>query len=194
VQEFLARENLLGCRLVGTAAALSPEKDPVTLIHAAAQVCAQYPDVVFVHWGAEGAAADAARQSIQDLGLGDRYRLLGFEPGVEQLYPALAVFVMASRHEALGSSALDAMVQSVPVVASQTGGLTELLAEGRGLLSAPGDASGLARHIGEVLSAPELGRAIVERSLQEVQNRYGVEAMVQAYESLYRQATAATTK
>jgi len=194
VQEFIARENLRGYRLVGTAAALSPEKDPVTLIHAAAQVCAQHPDVVFVHWGAAGAAADAARQAIHDLGLGDRYRLLGFESGVEQLYPALAVFVMASRHEALGSSVLDAMVQSVPVVATQAGGLTELLAEGRGLLSAPGDASGLARHIGEVLSAPELGRVMVERSLQEVQNRYGVEAMVQAYESMYRQATAATTK
>lgn len=193
VQEFIARENLSGCRLVGTAAALSPEKDPVTLIHAAAQVCAKYPDVVFVHWGAEGAAADAARQAIRDLSLGDRYRLLGFESGVEQFYPALAVFVMASRHEALGSSVLDAMVQSVPVVATQAGGLTELLAEGRGLLSAPGDASGLAGHIAEVLSAPELGRALAERSLQEVQNRYGVEAMVQAYESLYRQVTVVTT-
>jgi glycosyltransferase involved in cell wall biosynthesis len=100
---------------------------------------------------------------------------------------------MASRHEALGSSVLDAMVQSVPVVATQAGGLTELLAEGRGLLSAPGDASGLAGHIAEILSAPELGRALAERSLQEVQNRYGVEAMVQAYESLYRQVTVVTT-
>lgn len=194
IQQFIARENLIGRRLVGTAAALSPEKDPVTLIHAAAQVCAKYPDVVFVHWGAEGTAADAARQAIRDLSLGDRYRLLGFESDVEQLYPALAVFVMASRHEALGSSVLDAMVQSVPVVATQAGGLTELLAEGRGLLSALGDASGLAGHIAEVLSAPELGRALAERSLQEVQNRYGVEAMVHAYESLYRQVTALTMK
>lgn len=194
VKEFIASESLSGCRLVGTAAALSPEKDPVTLIHAAAKVCAKYPDVIFVHWGAEGAAADAARQAIRDLGLGDRYRLLGFESGVEQLYPALAVYAMASRHEALGSSVLDAMVQSVPVVATQAGGLTELLAEGRGLLSAPGDASALARHIDEVLSAPELGFVMAERSLREVQGRYGVAAMVQAYESLYRQATAATTR
>ncbi len=193
VKEFISRESLSGCRLVGTAAALSPEKDPVTLIHAAAQVCAKHSDVVFVHWGAEGAAADVARQTIRDLGLGDRYRLLGFESGVEQLYPAVAVFVMASRHEALGSSVLDAMVQSIPVVATQAGGLTELLAEGRGLLSAPGDASGLARHIDEVLSAPELGLVMAERSLREVQSRYGVAAMVQAYESLYRQATAAAT-
>jgi len=69
-----------------------------------------------------------------------------------------------------------------------------LLAEGRGLLSAPEDASGLARHIGNVLSAPELGRVMAGRSLQEVQNRYGVETMVQAYESLYRQAIAVTSK
>jgi glycosyltransferase involved in cell wall biosynthesis len=190
VGEFLERENLVGQRLVGTAAALSPEKDPVTLIHAAAKVCARYPDVTFVHWGADGAAADAARQAIRELGLGERYRLLGFESGVEQLFAALNVFVMASRQEALGSSVLDAMAQEVPVVATQAGGLKELLADERGLLCAPGDARGLAEQIGQLLDDPERGAVLAARALREVRLRYGVDTMVQTYESLYRQVVA----
>jgi glycosyltransferase involved in cell wall biosynthesis len=191
VREFLARENLVRQRLIGTAAALSPEKDPVTLIQAAAQVCAKYPDVTFVHWGADGAAADAARQAIRELGLGERYRLLGFESGVEQLFAALNVFVMASRQEALGSSVLDAMAQQVPVVATQAGGLKELLADERGLLCAPGDARGLAEQIAQLLDDPERGSALAARALHEVRLRYGVDTMVQMYERLYRQVVAA---
>ena len=190
VREFLEREKLVGQRLIGTAAALSPEKDPVTLIQAAAQVCAKYSDVTFVHWGADGAAADAARQAVRELGLGDRYRLLGFEPGVEQLFAALNVFVMASRQEALGSSVLDAMVQQVPVVATQAGGLKELLADERGLLCTPGDARGLAEQIGQVLDDPERGAALAARALHEVRLRYGVDTMVLMYERLYRQVVA----
>lgn len=187
VQEFLARENLVGHRLVGTAAALSPEKDPVTLIHAAAKVCAKYPDVIFVHWGAEGSAAEAARHAIRELGMGDRYRLLGFETGVEQLYPALTVYVMASRHEALGSSVLDAMSQGVPVVATQAGGLEELLAEKRGLLGPVGDAQILADNIGMLLSDSELSAAIAQRGRDAVTLHYSVAGMVQAYEHIYQE-------
>lgn len=186
LQEFLERENLLGHRLVGTAAALSPEKDPVTLIHAAAKVCAKYPDVIFVHWGAEGAAAQAARRAISELGMGNRYRLLGFEAGVEQLYPALTVYVMASRHEALGSSVLDAMLQGVPVVATQAGGLEELLAQERGLLSPVGDAQTLADNIGMLLSDSELSAAMAQRGRDAVTLHYSVAGMVQTYEHIYQ--------
>ena len=114
--------------------------------------------------------------------------MLGFEVGVEQLFAALTVFVMASRHEALGSSVLDAMAQSVPVVATNAGGLKELLADGRGLLSEPGDAGGLAAHIVELLSQPERRLNMATHGLYEVQTRYGVEAMVEQYERLYLRA------
>ncbi|MCX7224015.1 MAG: glycosyltransferase family 4 protein [Burkholderiales bacterium] len=98
---------------------------------------------------------------------------------------------MASRQEALGSSVLDAMAQEVPVVATRAGGLKELLADERGLLCTPGDARGLAEQIGQLLDDPARGSALATRALQEVQRRYGVDTMVQTYESLYRQVLAA---
>jgi len=188
VQHFLKHHALTGRRLVGTAAALSVEKDPVTLIHAAAKVCRQFDDVVFVHWGASGAASLAAQQAIAALGLQDRYLLLGFEPKVEQLFAALSVFVMASRFEALGSSVLDAMLQKVPIVSTNAGGLKETVRQGRGLVCAPGDAVAMAAHISFMLAQPEQAQAMAEVACAAVRAEYAVDSMVERYIEVYRQA------
>lgn len=187
IQNFLKSQALEGRRLVGTAAALSVEKDPVTLIYAAAKVCAQFKDVVFIHWGAAGAASIAAQQAITALGLQDRYLLLGFEPDVEQLFAALSVYVMASRFEALGSSVLDAMLQNVPVVSTDAGGLKETVCAGRGLVCAPGDADALADHISFMLAQPEQARAMAEVAYAAVRAEYAVDSMVEGYVEVYRE-------
>ena len=186
LQHFLKQHALEGRRLVGTAAALSVEKDPVTLIQAAAKVCAQFEDVVFVHWGATGAASHAAEQAIAELGLQDRYLLLGFEPEVEQLFAALSVFVMASRFEALGSSVLDAMLQNVPVVSTDAGGLKETVSQGRGLVCAPGDAAAMAAHISFMLAQPEQAQAMARVACAAVSAEYAVDGMVERYVEVYR--------
>lgn len=186
IKGFLKHRALEGRRLVGTAAALSVEKDPVTLVRAAARVCAQFQDVVFVHWGAAGAASHATQQTIAELGLQDRYLLLGFEPEVEQLFAALSVFVMASRFEALGSSVLDAMLQNVPVVSTNAGGLKETVCEGRGLVCAPGDADAMAAHIVFMLAQPEQARAMVDVACAAVRSEYAVDSMVDRYIEVYR--------
>jgi glycosyltransferase involved in cell wall biosynthesis len=187
VQHFLKHRALEGRRLVGTAAALSIEKDPVTLIHAAAKVCAQFEDVVFVHWGAAGAASHSAQHAITELGLQDRYLLLGFEPEVEQLFAALSVFVMSSRYEALGSSVLDAMLQNVPVVSTDAGGLKETVCAGRGLVCAPGDVATMAAHIAWMLAQPEQAKAMAEVARAAVRAEYSVDSMVESYIRVYRE-------
>jgi glycosyltransferase involved in cell wall biosynthesis len=186
IQQFLKQQALEGKRLVGTAAALSVEKDPVTLIHAAAKVCAQFEDVVFVHWGAAGAASHAAVQAITELGLQERYLLLGFEPDVEQLFAALSVFVMASRYEALGSSVLDAMLQNVPVVSTDAGGLKETVPAGRGLVCTPGDVATMASHIAFMLAQPEQAQAMATVAYAAVRAEYAVDSMVERYIDVYR--------
>ena len=186
VAAFIAQHSFQGRRLVGTASALSFEKDPLTLIEAAAQVCQRLDDVVFVHWGADEKAAALARERITQLGLQDRYLLLGFEQAVEQLYPALSCFVMASKFEALGSSVLDALQQKVPVVSTDAGGLKETLANGRGLLVAIGDAHAMATQILMVLERPGLVTSMVQNAYDDVQLYYSVNAMVDRYLEVYR--------
>ena len=185
INAFLTENNLEGRRLVGTASALSPEKDPITLIRAAAIVCAQFEDVSFVHWGAAGDASAAAHACIAELGLQNRYVMPGFTTAVEQLYPALSVFVMTSKFEALGSSVLDAMMQQVPVVSTDAGGLKETLSNERGLLAPVGEVDAIAAHIMKLLEQPQQAAAMAAHAYAEVKAEYDVERMAQRYLNVY---------
>ena len=189
VKGYLSQHHLAGKTLVGTAAALSPEKGALTLVHAASKVCEHRPDVVFLHWGTAGPQSELVRQEIHKLGMQEQYRLMGFEADVEALYPILSVFVMASRQEALGSSVLDAMQVGVPVVSTDAGGLKETLANGRGLLSPVDDDKGMAENILTALSEPDRMQAMVARAHEYVEREHGVADMAKRYLVLYRTLT-----
>lgn len=185
INSLISTHALAGKRLVGTSAVLKPEKDPFTLIQAAARVCQAYPDVVFVHWGADGPSSVAARARIAELGLEKKYLLLGFQKSPEQLYPALSAFILCSISEALGSSLLDAMSLGIPVIGTNTGGIKEVLAEGRGLLAPVGDAAAIAQHIEWLLSHPDSAQEMAAHAKQYVKTEHDVHEMAQKYLTLY---------
>src|SRR5690606_19580451 len=182
---FSRQHALEGRRVLATAAAMTEEKDPLTLIRAVHRLAQARQDFVFLHLGAGGSEEAAARALVQELGLEDIYLFAGFQDNVENLYRLMDVFVLASRHEALGSSALDAFAYGVPVVATDAGGLKEILAEGRGLTSAVGDPDGLAANITRVLSDPVLRATMVERAAAYVAAEHEPTAMAQRYLAIY---------
>jgi glycosyltransferase involved in cell wall biosynthesis len=185
INTLISTNNLAGKRLIGTSAALTVEKDPLTLIQAAASVCQNHSDVVFIHWGADGASSEASRARITELGLEKKYLLLGFQKNPEQLYPALSAFVLCSTFEALGSSLLDAMSLGIPVIGTNTGGIKEVLAEGRGLLAPVGDAEAIAQQIESTLRDPDLVAQRTQRAEHYVKTDHDVTLMAQKYLTLY---------
>src|SRR5690606_31123454 len=112
------------------AAALTAEKDPCTLIRAVHRLRQLRSDFVFLHLGAGGGTETEARELVRELGLENIYVFGGFQSGIDDLYRLMDVFVLSSRDEALGTSVLDAFLYSVPVVATNAGGLAEILADG----------------------------------------------------------------
>lgn len=125
------------------------------------------------------------------LGLGERVRFLGHRDDIPDLLEACDVFVLPSRQEGLGVAALEAMARSRPVVASAVGGLAEaVIPEETGLLVPPDDApalaAALARVVGDAGFAARLGAAGARR----VEAHFLAEAMVDAYEILYRETLA----
>ena len=181
-----AQHNLVGKTLIGTAAVFTADKDPLTSIRVAAEVCKVRSDVVFLHWGAGGELESVAKNYAAEVGLLDKYLFLGFTPHPEELYATLAAFLLTSRAEALGTSVLDAMTQGIPVVATDVGGLKETLAEQRGLLAPAHDARALAEHLIKVLSAPEASAEMVRRAREYVQAKHNVGIMIDSYVNLYQ--------
>ncbi len=185
INELIAQYGLQGRRIVGTAAALTREKDPLTLIRAAHHLRKTHPDVMFLHFGADGDVSFAARQLVVELSLGSHYIFAGFQPQVEALYAAFQVFALSSLQEALGSSVLDAFYQKVPVVATRAGGLKELLADGRGVLCEIADYRAMAAGIAQMLDDEGMRAQVVQRAHEYVWAQHDVGQMGQRYLAFY---------
>ncbi|MCX5590322.1 glycosyltransferase family 4 protein [Alcaligenes endophyticus] len=171
--------------VVGTAAAQTPEKDPATLVRAIHALYLRRQDFIFLHFGASGSETPALQGLIQQYGLQSCYILCGFQEQVQDIYRLLDVFVLSSRHEALGSSVLDAFVYKVPVVATTTGGLPELLGKNRGLACAVGDHMSMATAIERLLNEPSLREQLQHNAYEWVLRTHGVQSMAQQYLRLY---------
>ncbi len=187
VNHLRQRWNPQGLHVLGTMAALTSEKDPLTLIRAVHALYQRRQDFVFLHFGAPGSESSAAQELIAQLGLDACYKLTGFEARPEQAYRLMDGFVLSSRHEALGSSVLDAFAYGVPVTATMAGGLSELLDNGRGNLCAVGDAQAIAQALDDTLSDPAAARAQADLGHRWVLQEHDPAVMVQRYLRLYQQ-------
>ncbi|NGM86438.1 glycosyltransferase family 4 protein [Parapusillimonas sp. SGNA-6] len=182
---FVRHFNPEGKRVLATAAAMTPEKDPCTLIRAVAGLAVRRSDFVFLHLGAGGAVEQEARQLVQELGVAPHYVFAGFHERIEDLYRMMDVFVLSSRHEALGTSVLDAFLYSVPVVAARTGGLVESLADGRGILFDVGDHEALTAAMDTLLSDAALCADMVRRAKDYVVREHDPAVMARRYIAAY---------
>jgi glycosyltransferase involved in cell wall biosynthesis len=147
-------------RTVGTLAAFTEQKDPSTWMATAILVCRRRKDVDFL-WLGEG----PFRRTLQEIGarenLGTQILLPGFQQDLAEFWRHIDVFFLPSRFEALGTSILDALARGVPVVASDVGGIPEVVRTGReGILVPPGDADGFARALISILDDPDRGQAL----------------------------------
>jgi glycosyltransferase involved in cell wall biosynthesis len=164
--------------------ALTPEKDHLTLLAAAARLVRDLPDL---HWliVGEGALDKRLQQEIGQLGVGSRVHLLGQWDDPHDALAAADVFVLSSRSEGLGSSVLAAMARGVPVVATRVGGVPEMLESGSGLLVEPGNSVELAAAVHRVLDDPALGESLA-RNAHAALGKYSVDAMAEQVVSVYR--------
>ncbi len=132
---------------VGNVAALAPHKAQSDLLRAAARVLAKRSDVRVFMVG-EGALRAELEALARALGISEHVVFTGFRADALDLLRAFDIFVMSSYLEGLGTSIMDAQALGVPVVATRTGGIPELVEDGvTGLLVPPRDPESLAAAI-----------------------------------------------
>ncbi len=151
---------------------LFPRKGIRFLIEAAAQLAPRFPDLKVVIAG-DGFERPELLRLAESLGIADRVTFLGWVPNTDlpPYYRAAAVSVIPSLEEGFGIPAAEAMGCQTPVVASDAGGLPEVVEHGvTGLVVPRGDSSALATAIGALLADPfkrtQMGLAGRERALR----------------------------
>jgi glycosyltransferase involved in cell wall biosynthesis len=174
-----------GAHLVGVIARLEPEKGHPTLIDAWPRVLRSCPDAYLLVVG-EGSRREALERQVADLGIGHRVVFTGRRDDVPAVTAALDIAVLPSYREAQGLSVLEAMALSRPVVASNVGGIPEMIRDGvTGLLVPPHDAEALADAIASLLRDHQLADTIGRAGHDLVQRRFCLEQMIAAVEEIY---------
>ena len=135
----------------------------------------------------EGPDRPAIEAEIERLGLAERVSLAGERDDVPELLAGSDVFVLASESEGLPVSVLEAMAAGLPVVASDVGGLAELVVDGEtGQLVASGDAGALAEALGRLVADPARRRQLGAAGRERAEREFDLPAFRQAHLELYR--------
>jgi glycosyltransferase involved in cell wall biosynthesis len=168
-----------------TVANLRREKAHEVLLAAAAELGPRHPHLRFLIAG-DGPRAAELRVLAKTLGVDAQVTFLGHREDVAALLATADAFVLPSRSEAFPNGAIEAMAAGVPVIATRTGGLLDLIDDGRtGLLVSPDDSRALAAAVESLLVAPARAQALGAAARDEVTRRYSFDRMVRGFEDLY---------
>lgn len=116
--------------VVGTVSCLKPQKSPGDFIKLAFLVTQNMPDVKFVIAG-DGILRNESERLINSFGLQDKLFLLGWRRDIPDILGSLDAFVLTSKWEGLPISVLEAMAAEKPVIATNTGGIAEIVEDGK---------------------------------------------------------------
>jgi glycosyltransferase involved in cell wall biosynthesis len=184
-----ARPPLTGPPLVAYAGRFVPEKGVESLLRAMKQVVISLPESRLRIAG-DGPQRPHLERLVSSLGLDSNVTMVG-HLGSQQLEESLGdvwVHVVPSLYEEpFPNTSIEAMMRGTVVVATSTGGSTEIVRDGStGYLVAPGDAEALAERLLKLLASRDLAERMGAKAREIVLAEFTVENMVDKFLDLYK--------
>lgn len=172
--------------VVGCVGRLSPEKGQRVLLSAFKLVLQRNENVRLWLIG-DGADRGFLETMVQELGIGEPVEFWGMRSDIPELLAQMDLLVQPSHYEGLGISIQEAMATGVPVVASQIGGIPELIEQGKtGVMIPVGNAQALAVEITKMIDLdPAERKRIVRRARESIERRFSKAAVVNQLSDLY---------
>jgi glycosyltransferase involved in cell wall biosynthesis len=172
--------------IIGELIELKGQRD---FVLAANELAARFPTARFVIAGRDNSMDQRFRRELKRLvkvfGLEERFLWLDWVDDTRPLFAAMDLFVSASHTESFGMAILEAIASGTPVIATETEGARELLAN-PDLLVPVADPVRLAEKIGEILNDPDKRNAVAQASMSTARSKYSLDRMIDATERLYQ--------
>ena len=181
VDPYFGSQMIFACRQ------LFPRKGIRFLVEAVAQLKPRFPELKLVLAG-DGFERPALAKLAEELGISEDVTFLGWVPNVTlpDYYRAAAISVVPSLEEGFGIPAAEAMGCEVPVVASDAGGLPEVVEHGvTGLVVPRGDTGALAQAIGSLLADPDRRRRMGAAGRERALRLFDWDRSAEQFERLY---------
>lgn len=172
-------------KVVTTVGSLYPVKGHRYLLEGAVEVIRRRPNTIFIVAG-RGRCGEELQAQAQKLGVADHFQFLGYRGDVAELLSISDVFALPSLSEGMPLALLEAMAAGVPAVATNVGGVAEVLKDTEsGLLVPQSDSSALAKAILALLENQELAREMGDSARNVIKGRNSLTHMIQGYERIY---------
>jgi len=166
---------------------IAPAKDYPNLLHAFARVRADRPDARLWIAGEATGAESAVRTLAAELGLSESIRWLGLRRDVPCLLDGADAFVLSSAWEGMPLAVGEAMAMEKPVVATDAGGVRELVGEA-GIVVPSRDAEALAHAMLELMGQTSAARQALGRAARlRIVSKFNMDARADEWEKLYRE-------
>jgi glycosyltransferase involved in cell wall biosynthesis len=182
-----------GWPIIGSVGRLTEQKALHYLIEAVARLRPTYPRIRLVLVG-DGPLRSTLEATASQLGCEATVAFLGERSDVPDLLPVFDVYAMSSRWEGVGRALTEAMLCGRPVVATNVGGVRELVVEGQtGVVAPPRDAAALAAAIDRVVLDPDLARRLGAAGRARARALMSADGMVADLLRLYADLLPVTT-
>ena len=172
--------------VVGTVSSLTPHKGQKYLIQAAAKIREKYPATRFLIVG-DGPLRRSLEEQALGLSLQSSLIFTGARRDIPDLLSLMDIFVLpSSSREGLGIAIIEAMAMEKPTVATDIGGIPEVVQDGEtGLLVRPGDSAALAKAIIELIDNPDRAKAMGKKGRNRFAQKFTRKTMLSKIEDLY---------
>jgi glycosyltransferase involved in cell wall biosynthesis len=180
-QKVEAIKKQYGYPIIGNIGALTEQKDHKTLIDAASLLDKTYTFLIL----GSGELKEELENYTKQKGV-NNVVFLGFRQDIQNYLAAFDLFAISSQNEGLCSSILQAFMFKVPTVATDAGGIFELIGNNqRGLIVPVKDAKGLAFAIDKLISDTEFSKKLVNEAY-EFACKFNYKAMSRKYLDIYQ--------
>ena len=137
----------------------------------------------------DGPERSDTERLVRELGLIDHVTFLGKQSALPEILSAADVFLLPSQQESFGLSALEAMACEVPVIATNIGGIPEVVRHGEtGYVAELGDIHRMAKYCVELLTSPKKLDAFRAAARRRAVEKFDIELIVPLYEQVYERS------
>ena len=134
----------------------------------------------------DGAYRKQWEKEILEQRFDDAVFLLGYCDNVNEILEESDAFIICTKHETLCISLLEAAMHELPMVATDVGGIPEIIVDGRnGLLVKNGDVIGFADALNRLVQSPEYSRQLGKMAFHDISKKFGAEKITKQLESIY---------
>ena len=134
------------------------------------------------------------KKLVNKYGLNDKIKFLNEQKDVSRFFPTWNVYIQPSISESFGLSIAEAMSCGIPIIATKTGGITELVDKNSGILVEPKNAIELASAIIKLATSEELRVGMGQSAFKRIIKHFSLNIMINKMEQLYTSLVLPNTK